>query len=399
MSHRLLAAVVGCLLLALGLPALAAAAAVTVNVRIEGKTTTLYEGRVTTDIGPVDVADGTGPHACDGTPGAPAAAPTRGNAFITAANGAGGFTFTGTYTFDLQFSQIAGVSTAFDPATGEFLAEYHNGSFALVGSCQDQIANDDDVLYAYATGAEQLLTLSGSATVAPGAPATLTVTDSATKLAVAGAAVGGQTSGADGTVMVAFAERGPHSFKATKAGAIRSNRADVCVTDGKDGACGTSVPGTPAAAGSPGAAGGPCVSTGSDGLCGSRDSTPARAALKGIRDGQRFAAGRGPRRLQATIGADPSGLRDVKLRLTRNDRGRCTYFSGRSERFRTPRAAKCGADNGFWFAIGSSANVDYLLPRALARGHYVLDVNVIDKAFNRDDGRRRGSNRITFDVG
>jgi hypothetical protein len=388
MSDRLLAVLVGGLLLALALPALAAAAPVTVNVRIEGKTRTLYEGPVTTDVGPVDVGDGTGPHACDGTttPGVTVPRPTRGNAFLAAATGPGGFSFTGAYTFDLQFSVIAGDPVAFDPGTFEFLAEYKNGRFADFGSCGDQIASGDDVLYAYATGSEQLLKLSGPATVAPGAPATLTVTDAATGAPVAGAEVGGLTTGADGTVQSTLGEPGPHPFKATKSGAIRSNRVDVCVTEGSDGACGT----TPVPVG--------CATTGSDGFCGSSDRTGPSATLRGIEDGQHFARGKGPRRLQAAIEPGPAGLLSVKLRLTRNDRGHCTYFSGASERFRVNRSLKCGAANGFWFGVGNGANVDYLLPRALPRGRYVLDINVIDKAFNRDDARRRGANRIVFDV-
>jgi hypothetical protein len=388
MPNRLLAVLVGGLLLALALPTLAAAAPVTVNVRIEGKTRTLYEGLVTTDVGPVDVGDGTGPHACDGSPAISTPAPTRGNAFFSAATGPGGFSFTGVYTFDLQFSVIAGDPVAFDPVTNEFLAEYHNGSFALVGSCADQISNGDDVLYAYGTGSEQLLKLSGPATVAPGAPATLTVTDAGTGAPVAGADVGGLTTGADGTVRSTLGEAGPHPFKATKSGAIRSNRVDVCVTDSSDGACGTTGGGQAEF----------CVTTGRDGLCGSPDRTAPGATLRGIKDGQHFARGKGPRRLQAVIDPDPAGLLDVKLRLTRNDRGRCTYFSGASERFRVNRSLKCGAANGFWFGVGNGTSVDYLLPRALPRGHYVLDINVIDKAFNRDDARRRGANRIVFDV-
>lgn len=70
----------------------------------------------------------------------------------------------------------------------------------------------------------------------------------------------------------------------------------------------------------------------------------------------------------------------------------------RALRDRTPRRAKCGAANGFWFGVGDRKDTSYLLPRALPRGHYVLHVNVIDKAFNRDDPRRRGANRIVFDV-
>jgi hypothetical protein len=389
MPHRLLAVLIGGLLLSFASPALAAAAPVTVNLRIEGKTRTLYEAPVTTDVAPVDVGDGTGPHPCDGTPATPTPAPTRGNAIITAATGPGGFSFTGTYTFDLSFTEIAGDSVAFDPGTFEFLAEYKNGTFAAVGSCQDQIQTGDDVLYAYGTGSEQLLKLSGPARVAPGAAATLTVTDAGTGAPVAGADVGGLQTGADGTVQTVIGARGVSAFKATKTGAIRSNRVDVCATDGGDGACGSALP--PVLP--------PCATTGHDGRCGSPDETAPGAAISGIKDGQRFARGKGPRRLQASFDSDPAGIFAIKLRLTRNDRGRCTYFSGKSERFRTNRSAKCGADNGFWFGINAAPSLDYLLPRALPRGNYVLDVNVIDKAFNRDDARRRGANRITFHVG
>ena len=86
----------------------------------------------------------------------------------------------------------------------------------------------------------------------------------------------------------------------------------------------------------------------------------------------------------------------VKLRLTRNDRGNCSTFSGTSERF---RHIKCGASNGFWFGVGDRADTSYLLPSRLPRGRYVLDVNVVDRAYRRDDTRRRGSNRIVFHVG
>lgn len=397
MSRRLSFVLLGSLLLACALPALAAAAPATVDLRIEGKTRTLYEGRATTDVRTVDVNDGSGPHTCDGTtnPSTPTPAPTRGAAFVTAAEGPGGFSFTGTYSAafsDISFSVIAGESVAFDTATFEFLAEYKNGQFAASGSCGDQIVTGDKVLYAYATGSEQLLELSGPAAVAPGAQAALKVTDAGTGAAVAGATVGGQTTGADGIATVTLAAAGPNSFKATKAGAIRSNAVGVCATSGSDGACGTSAAATPSSDPA-------CVTTGSDGRCGTRDTTAAGATLSGIRDGQRFARGKGPRVLRWTLPSDPSGRHAIKLRLTRSDRGRCTYYSGTSERFRVPRGNRCGAQNGFWFAIDGTAAQDYVLPRALPRGRYVLDINLIDRAFNRDDTRRRGANRIVFHVG
>jgi len=59
---------------------------------------------------------------------------------------------------------------------------------------------------------------------------------------------------------------------------------------------------------------------------------------------------------------------------------------------------RCGAGNGSWFKIGTDGAWSYLLPQRLPAGRYVIDVNAIDKAFNRDDTRRRGSNRAVFFV-
>jgi len=350
MPRRLLSVLIGGLLLLLCIPALAAAAPVTVDLRIEGKTSTLYEGTVTTDVRTIDVGDGTGAHKCDGTNNAanPTPGPTRGAAFVTAAQGPGGFSFQGTW-----------------------------------------FASFEDVLYAYGTGAEQLLKLAGPATVTPGATATLHVTDAATGTPVSGATVDGKTSAADGSVAFALAAPGPVTFKAAKAGAIRSNGVTVCATNGDDGACGSATPT-------------PCVTNGKDGLCGTRDLTAPVARLLGIVDRKHYARKKGPRRLRAHV-EDPSGLLAVKLRLTRNaGGGHCTYFSGRSERFRPGRlisGSRCGATRGHWFKVGDDADVDYLLPKRLPRGRYVLDLNAIDKAYNRDDKRRHGKNRIVFYVG
>jgi hypothetical protein len=118
------------------------------------------------------------------------------------------------------------------------------------------------------------------------------------------------------------------------------------------------------------------------------------AAILGITEGQHYPPGEGPRELKVRAYAG-AGVLVVKLRLTRNDRGRCSTFSGKSERL---RHVKCGAANGFWFAIGDRAETSYLLPSKLPRGRYVLDVNVIDKAYHRDDTRRRGGNRLVFHV-
>jgi hypothetical protein len=385
--RRLPAVLLGGFLLLLGLPALAPAAPVTVDLRIEGKTATLYEGRVTTDTRTIDMHDGTGVHVCDGTSNVatPTPGPTRGAAIMTAAEGSPGFTFMGTYTFDMGFSVIAGANVGYDAGTGEFLAEYKNGEFASFGSCGDQIANGDKLLYAYGDGTEPLLELSAVVPVAGATSVGFTVTD-AGGAPVAGASVGGVTTGADGTAQVTLGAPGPATYKATKAGAIRSNAVTVCSTSGADGLCGTGPP-LP-----------PCTTTGRDGFCGSRDLTAPLATITQIKDGQHFSRAAAPRTLHVSVPLDPSGLHAVKLRLTRTDGRRCTYFSGGSERFKPGRGGRCGARNGFWFGVGSAQQTDYLLPSKLPRGRYVLDANVIDKAFNRDDTRRRGVNRVVFRV-
>jgi hypothetical protein len=182
---------------------------------------------------------------------------------------------------------------------------------------------------------------------------------------------------------------GPFSLRATKPNRAASASESGCASTGSDGQCGTS--GDP----SVDAPAAPCASSGTHGRCGSPDSEAPAAAITAIAEGQRFARGKGPRRLTATVASDPSGLAVVKLRLTRTDGPRCTYYSGRSERF---RRAPCGVDRAPWFAVGDREQVDYLLPAKLARGRYVLDVNAVDKAHNRDDARRRGANRVVFHV-
>ncbi len=372
----------------------AAAAPVTVNLRIEGPTRTLFEGPVTTDVRPFQFTGDSVSHECDGTAAnqgtSPTAVPTRGAAVAAAASQAP-FSVTGMWSDSLgspSFDTIAGESVAFDAGSNAFLVEYRNGVSAAVGACADPVAKGDDVLFAYGTGSEPLLRLSGPATAAPGQPMTLHVTDQVTGAPVAGAAVETASSGADGAVTVGpYDARGDHDLKATKPGAIRSNRLRVCVTDGADGACGSAVAAT-------GASG--CVTSGDDGACGTKDRRPPRGKIVSIREGQRFGRGRGPRKLSGIVAPDPSGLASVRLRLTRKDDGRCATFDGRSERFVTLK--RCGASRGKWFSVGDRETWSYLLPARLGRGRYVLDLQARDRAGNVDSLLQRTRTRVVFRV-
>src|SRR4051794_19183670 len=136
-------AVVTAGLIALGGLAPAAHAAsshVPVDLRIEGPTRTLFEGRFSTKVRKFQFTDEDVRHTCDGTAAiggtSPTPVPTRGAA-ITDASKRFGFSMTGTWNeaFGATFEEIALESVAFDPNTQQFLAEYKNAQFAQVGAC------------------------------------------------------------------------------------------------------------------------------------------------------------------------------------------------------------------------------------------------------------------------
>jgi hypothetical protein len=125
-----------------------------------------------------------------------------------------------------------------------------------------------------------------------------------------------------------------------------------------------------------------------------RDTTPPLASIAGLRNGRVFRHGHGPRLLKGSV-VETGGVLMVKLRLERRLHGRCWYFSGRFERF---RGARCGTPHREWFRIGDTASWSYLLPKRLPKGSYTVDVNAIDRAYNRDDARRAGANEVHFVV-
>ena len=361
----------------------AVAAPVTVNLRIEGP--------VTTDVRPFQFTGDPVAHDCAGMPPAgtsSVAVPTRGAA-LTAASQVAPFVMLGAWSDQFaspSFTQIAGEDVRSSGMS--FLGEYKNGKFADAGACGDPIANGDDVLFAYGTGSETLLKLTGPTTTAPGATAVLRVTNAADGTPVAGASVGGQSTGADGAVTVGpFGALGNNELKATKDGAIRSNRVTVCVTNGADGACGTTATTQPPAA---------CATTGDDGNCGTKDRRAPHGKILSIREGQRFKKGKGPRGLSGIVTADPSGIADIRLRLTRNDHTHCSTYDARHERFAAMK--RCGAKRGKWFSVGNREQWSYLLPSRLGRGRYVLDLQARDRAGNVDTLLQRTRTRVVFTV-
>lgn len=225
------------LIAAVAAPA-ASAAPVTVNLRVEGPTSTIFEGPVTTDGHDVTTAAG-GTHACDGAlvPENNGAGPTATAALDDAAR-LGNFTWDGTYdgTFnDFLISRVA--SDTIDPST-HYWSLYVNSAFANYGGCGQRVKVGDDVLWGYSDfTTSTALHLSGPNATRTGQPISLAVTNGPGGAPLADATVGGQTTGADGRATLTFAQPGIYRLKAEKPDSIRSNGLSVCVDNAEAEPC------------------------------------------------------------------------------------------------------------------------------------------------------------------
>jgi hypothetical protein len=371
------------LVFALGATAVSAAP-MTVQLRVEGSSSTIFEGPVTTDGKAITKSGST--LACDGTSATPPLTP--GPTMTSALDdglGAAGIPWEATFFNDFFVSSINGEANDF--ANNRYWGYALDYTPVNVGGCQQPVQAGDEVLFAFDffssdpnLPSKPLLRLSGPAKVATGTKATITVTDGFGP-PFAGASVGGSQTAVDGTTTVAFASPGLVHLKAAAAGAIRSNGLQICASPDGAGDCGVPL----AQLGSPAA-----TTTGTQG--GARDAKAPLARISGPRDGARYP--RGPRLLEGTARDDQSGVSVVKLALRRHVRGRnCRWWSGRRERFVGSHCHKV-----FFFAIGSDPSWSYLLPRRLPPGRYVLDVKAFDRLRNRDEHFVRGQNRIVFQV-
>lgn len=339
----------------------APAAPVTVNLRVEGNTATIFEGPVTTDAKTL-TKDASGPHACDGTNGG--ANPSPGPTMTTALDDgaiADGFTWDGTW---FAFGDFGVDRIGPDSNTGsEFWGYALNWQSSQVGGCQQQVANGDEVLFGFDYFSKTaLLRLAGPATAEADQAVTVTVVDGQSGSPAAGASVGGTLTGADGSASVTFSSPGMYRLKAERGDAVRSNALAICVHRGNDGTCGTA-----------GASG--VSSAGPSGGGAGLDTRMPVASVLGIRSGQRFSLRRAPRLLRGTVDPGGAGLHVVRFRLRRSAGERCSFYSAAVERFRRGR---CDA-GWFFYRLGDRPAWEYLLPARLRPGRYVLDVRVMDR--------------------
>src|SRR5689334_17886864 len=178
--------------------ATASAAPTKVTVRIEGKTKTIFEGAVKTDVHEVDAGDGSGPHKCDGTNAGmnPGPGPTPTGALDDAVKLAG-LTWSGSY--DSGFDDFLVNQIGPDASTSSaFWGVAVQGKSLSVGGCQAIVVTGDEVLWAYDSFGKKLLRASGPKTTRVGKLTRVKVIDTEKNKPVKGAHIGGKTTNSGG---------------------------------------------------------------------------------------------------------------------------------------------------------------------------------------------------------
>jgi hypothetical protein len=360
--------------------AVAQAAPITVNLRVEGSSATLYEGPITTEAEEISTPSSGGSHPCDvkdngSNEGFGVSSGTPTTALHDAAI-ADGLKFDATWSSTYKDFLVTEVG----PDANGGPPEYPSWGYAVnyttagVGGCQFQVAPGSEVLWAYNySNLQHLLSLTGPSSANVGSPVTLNVVDGQTGAPVAGAAIGEDVAGvtttipgspstnAEGNATVTLAHAGTVKLKATQPESVRSNAISVCVHNGNDGTCGTTRPGAPN------------INTGPP-IVHVNPVVGDTTTVGGVKNGHRYSRRKGPRILQGLVQLPTGGtLREVRISLQRRKGKHCTVFSGTKETF---VRARCGATH--FFSVGDTESFSYLLPASLPPGRYVYDIEAID---------------------
>jgi hypothetical protein len=367
-------------LVALAGSTVAQATPITVNLRVEGSTKTLFEGPVSTEAIPnppgLSTKSSGGAHPCDvahnGANGGFVAAGANATSALYDAAVASGLAFDAEWfesLMDFSVSQV-GEDIANSGKNGEYWGYAVNDTTANVGGCQFQLAPGSEVLWAYNYfNLPHLLDLTGPAGVGGGTPFTVHVTDGQTGAPIAGASIGEDVAGvttpipgtattdANGNATLALAHAGTVTLKATQPESVRSNRLVVCVHNGNDGTCGTTIPDVPKI--EP-----PVVQV-----------APIDVPMVGgVINGRRYGRRHAPRILRGLVQVPAGGtLREVRISIQRRHGRKCMAFSGARAAF---VGARCGVAR--FFSIGGAESFSYLLPASLPPGRYVYDIEAVD---------------------
>ncbi len=388
----------------------ALASPVTVELRVEGSSKTLYEGPVTTEGESFSTPSSEGTHPCDYSENGP-----EGGEYENGGAVSGTPTSAlrdGALAAGLEFNAkwygtpekegnpngnpgdyfVTQVGPDIDQDSGEYASWGYavNNTTAPVGGCQVALAPGSEVLWAYNYfNLEHRLVLAAPSTADLGAPITVHVTDGQTGAPLAGMSIGemaggvtttipgGPVTNAAGEARIVLSHTGTIELKAQGPKSVRSNGIAVCVHNGDDGTCQTTIPTT----------GGPSS------LPGLAPVAADVAKVTGIASGRVFSRRAAPRILRGAVTVPSGGtLRDVRISLQRRFGDHCWYFSGTLERFVRGRCSTRGS-----FSVGDSLSFSYLLPSRLPAGRYVYDIQAVS-ATGGQSALKDGTSHVVFRV-
>jgi hypothetical protein len=406
-SRRICLALGAALLVLAATGASALAAPVTVNLRVEGSSKTLFEGPVATEGATFAAKSSVGPHPCDYKDnGSAEGFPNGGNASGTPTTALRDAALASGLEFDAEWFGSGKTKTEnpgdfFVNQVGSDLNESKapfaswgyavNNTTAPVGGCQIALAPGSEVLWAYNYfNLPHRLRLSGSPAANAGGAFLVHVTDGQSGEPISGASIGQVAGGvtsplapaavtdAGGNASVTLSHSGSVTLKATRTESVRSNGLTVCVHNGNDGSCGTTVP-TPVEQRLQAA---PLLFEGDV------------AKISGVRNGRVYARRAAPRILTGEVEIRTGGtLTRVQISLERRYRGRCFEFSGSRVRF--VRVHKCGVER--FFPVGGTQSFSYLLPAPLPPGRYLFQMQAVESSGKRSK-LVDGVSRVAFRV-
>jgi hypothetical protein len=416
----------------------ASAQAATVSVRVEGVGGQLVPltnvTLPTTPVAPLGAPDG---QTCPG------------NSVVGAVSAATGNDWSGTWSDTTGFS-IDRIKTLDN--TGSLArnwAVFWNQTFLNDSPCQKLLSDRDSlIIYPRCIGQSTAqcfpgfpLVLFTTEIVGPGSPFGVTVRELTTTFdnglgtTQAAPAVNTTVSGPEGSAttdpyfgrasLQIFA-KGPAVISAAKFGAV-PDRANVCVTDGADGYCGTQVP--PQTPFDPYQF---CKTTGNDGYCNSPDQVAPVGHVTSPTQGRAFAKSERPRVLSGTVDFDPSQIDQVNIRLLRQTtvtasrftkkrvtvkrrlhgklvrkkvtkrvrvrykKKACLYWSVSTSTWKTLK--KCDITTAPLFKADGDEAWSFEFLQGMPAGSYTLDALARDGAGNVDAVPEAGRNRVTFSV-
>jgi hypothetical protein len=363
----------------------ASAAPVTVNLRVEGATKTLFEGPIATHGETFETESSKGSHPCNYKENGPSSEKketfedggNEGATPTTALRDAAvqaGLAFNAEWfgsgsegkenPGDFLVTQVGG-DISNSEKNNEYWGYAVNDTTAVVGGCQIALAPGNEVLWAYNYfNLKHLLSLSGPSSVTVGVPFTVHVVDGQTGEPISGAAIGELASGVTntsssspmtnmaGNATVTLTHVGAVTLKATQSESVRSNGVSVSIDPPGTCACGGPAP-----------------------LITPVQSVADVAKAEGVKNGHVYSRRSAPRLLSGVVDVPVGGtLRQVRISLQRHYRGRCFDFSGSRESF--VKTKKCGSAD--FFSVGGSESFSYLLPARLPKGSYTYDIEAID---------------------